>query len=86
MPETMIFYDIQGNEGGLLERMNTFLSIAPAKHITHLTSWTMGIHVYILILFEISERPIGAQTKPFGGPEDMDLYSKALAPKPTYQY
>ena len=60
--ESIILKGMQGDEKELEQRIADFLNAEPAKKIQFITTWTIGIDVYLLVLFSK------------GKPEDIDYY------------
>jgi len=49
--DTIIFKGFQGDEVDLQDRIKGFLNISPAKKILNISTWVVGIEVYVLIIF-----------------------------------
>ena len=57
--DSIIFRAYQGDEEDLEQRMMEYLNSEPKKDIKNILTWTIGIEVYIMILYELATPIIG---------------------------
>ena len=75
--DSFIIKGYQGDEEELEQRLQAFLNSSPPKKISYMTSWTIGIEVYIMILYQVG-KPVESvpQAYPkFTKSEDVSTYT-----------
>lgn len=55
--DSILFRAYQGNEKDLLNKLTLFLNTKPKKNIIQMTSWVVGIEVFLLLVFEYRGKP-----------------------------
>ena len=63
--DSFIIKGYQGDERDLEDRLTTFLNSSPPKKVLHVTSWTIGIEVYIMVLYQIGKPMESIKPKAF---------------------
>lgn len=72
--DSFIIKGLQGDERDLEERLIAFLNTNPPKKIVSMTSWVVGIEVYIMILYQVGKPVENRMGGTFKQADDIQTY------------
>lgn len=54
--DSFLFTALQGDEADLQARLSIFLNSIPKKKILNISTWVVGVEVYMLLIYEYDSR------------------------------
>jgi len=80
--DSIILRRVQGDEEKLEVDVVSFMNTGPIKEIIAITSWSVGITVYIMIIYRFGDITHSTTETT----RTSDVYGTALGLKPSYEY